>query len=129
MPRVCCLADLPPDAVTLFVNVLKKAGAPMLAAVQRINVAEIGKLAPAVLVCDLDALPTDPFEMLRQLRFVLADCVLIVYTGSEKRDFGLQCHLAGANGVLSKGSTLDQLAAGLRASLRSGCFTDPRLAA
>jgi DNA-binding NarL/FixJ family response regulator len=129
MPRTSCLADLRPDDVALFTTLLNKAGAPMLAVVAHLNVAEIGKLAPAVLVCDLDVLATDPLEMLRQLRFVLADSVIIVYTTSNRRAFGLAAHKAGANGVLSQGSTPDELARGLRASLRSGCFTDPRLAA
>jgi DNA-binding NarL/FixJ family response regulator len=129
MPRTCCLAGLSAGDALLFTEVLKKAGAPMGVVAARVNVPEIGKLAPAVLVCDLDALTTDPLEMLRQLRFVLADCVVIVYTTSDRREFGLEAHKAGANGVLSKESTIDELARGLRASLRSGCFTDPRLAA
>lgn len=113
----------------MFIAVLKRAGLPMSPSVASLDVVELAKLAPDALVADLDGLTVDPLERLRQLRFVLPTCIIVVYTANNTRPWGVKYHLAGANGVLSKSSTEAQLASGMRSSLRSGCFTDPRLTA
>jgi DNA-binding NarL/FixJ family response regulator len=109
MARTTCLADIDDAKVALFLHIVKDAKAPLLVTVGRVA--------------------TEPLEVLRQLRFVLPTCIIVVYTLSRKREWGLACHLAGANGVLSKTSNEGELVVGLRSSMRSGCFTDPRLAA
>ncbi len=129
MARTTCLADIDDAKVALFRHIVKDAKAPLLVTVGRVDVVALGALSPAVLICDLDDLATEPLEVLRQLRFVLPTCIIVVYTLSRKREWGLACHLAGANGVLSKTSNEGELVVGLRSSMRSGCFTDPRLAA
>ncbi|GAC1403924.1 MAG: hypothetical protein NVSMB64_06400 [Candidatus Velthaea sp.] len=120
------MADIEPDKVEMFTAVLKAAGAPALPVVARLDVAELGKLGPGLLVCDIDRLEVDPLEMLRQLRFVLQPCIIVVYT---EHSWGLACHVAGANGVLSKDSSEVELASGVRGALVNGCFTDPRFKA
>jgi DNA-binding NarL/FixJ family response regulator len=129
MLRTTCLADIDDTKVALFRVVVKQARAPVLVVVARVEVAALGALSPAVLICDLDHLELEPLEVLRQLRFVLPTCIIVVYTLSGKHGWGLACHLAGANGVLSKTSNEAELVVGLRSSMRTGCFTDPRLAA
>ncbi len=129
MIRVTCLADVAREQIAMFIAVLKRAGLPVSPSVAGLDVFELGKLAPDVLVADLDGLPVDPLERLRQLRFVLPACIIVVYTGNNTRAWGVDYHLAGATGVLSKASTEAELASGVRSSLRVGCFTDPRLAA
>jgi DNA-binding NarL/FixJ family response regulator len=128
MARTCCLAGMD-GAVPIFSAVFKAAGEPALATVARLNVAELGRLVPDVLVCDLDDLDVDPLELLRQIRFVLPDCLIAVYTGVMKRRWGRACHLAGANCLLAKNSDEEHLADGLRGAMLSGCYTDPRFAA
>jgi DNA-binding NarL/FixJ family response regulator len=113
----------------MFVAVLKRAGVPSLPNVVGLDVAGVGRLAPDLLVCDVDGLTVDPLEMLRQMRFVLPACIIVVYTQDIHRSWGLACHLAGANGVLSKASSKAELVLGVRSALRNGCFTDPRFAA
>ena len=49
-----------------------------------------------------------------------------VYTADDTREWTFACHLAGANAVLSKASSEDELATGIRGALVSGCYTDPR---
>ncbi|HVA28605.1 MAG TPA: hypothetical protein VNF68_10515 [Candidatus Baltobacteraceae bacterium] len=129
MPRVCCLASLAPQDVGLLSAALKRAGEPALSVVAHLNVAELHKLAPSLVIADLDGLEIDPLEMLRQLRFVLPNCILAVYTAVTKGSWGRACHLAGANCLLSKESSESQLSAGLRSAIRGGCYTDPRFAA
>jgi DNA-binding NarL/FixJ family response regulator len=129
MALISCLAGLGPEKVAMFIAVLKRAGVPIGPSVASLNVVELARLAPELLVCDVDELVVDRLEMLRQLRFVLPACIIIVYTVDGARTWAISCHLAGANGVLSKASTRTQLVAGVRSARRNGCFTDPRFAA
>jgi DNA-binding NarL/FixJ family response regulator len=129
MARVCCLAAVNPQDLPLLTTVLKGAGEPAVAIVARLDVAGLGKLAPDVLIADIDGLDVDPLEMLRQLRFVLPECVIVVYTAIVKPSWGRACHLAGASCMLSKASRQPQLISGLQFAIRTGCFTDPRCVA
>jgi DNA-binding NarL/FixJ family response regulator len=115
--------------VPMFSAVFKAAGELPLATLARLEVSELGRLLPDVLVCDIDTTEKDSLELLRQIRFVLPECLIAVYTGITKRTWAVACHLAGSNCVLSKESDERQLAKGLRGALRSGCHTDPRFAA
>ena len=112
----------------MFSAVFKAAGESPLATLARFDVPELGRLLPDVLVCDVNGIEKDSIELLRQIRFVLRECLIAVYTGLTERTWGLACHLAGAN-CLSKESDERQLAKGLRSALRSGCYTDPSFAA
>jgi DNA-binding NarL/FixJ family response regulator len=129
MARVCCLAAVDPNDVQLLGRALKGAGESGYALVALLDVAALGRLAPGVLLADIDHLEVDPLEALRQLRFVLPDCIIVVYTARVGSSWGRACHLAGVTCVLSKKSSELQLTAGLRLAFRNGCFTDPRLAA
>jgi DNA-binding NarL/FixJ family response regulator len=71
----------------------------------------------------------DKLELLRQIRFVLPSCVIVVYSGDSHRAWGLACHIAGANALLSKDSSKAELVEGLGDALASGCYTDPRFVA
>ena len=128
MARICCLAVDPKD-IPLLGAALNAAGEPGLAIVARLDVAALGKLSPDVLVADIDCQNVDPLEMLRQVRFVLPECVIVIYTGTATRAWGRACHLAGASCVLSKESGKALLVSGLQRAIQTGCFTDPRFAA
>jgi DNA-binding NarL/FixJ family response regulator len=95
----------------------------------RLNVPELRKLRPDILVVDLDQLEVDAFEMLRRLRFVLPECILVVYTAAPEQSWARECHFAGATCVLSKDSDEAELTVGLQHAIKSGCWTDPRFAA
>ena len=104
MARVCCLAAVDPKDIPLLGAALKGAGELGLTIVANVDVAALGKLAPDVLIADIDRQEVDALELLRQLRFVLPACVIVVYTGTVGRAWGRECHLAGASCVLSKES-------------------------
>jgi DNA-binding NarL/FixJ family response regulator len=129
MARVCCLAGIEADLVPLFSAVLRDSGESALAILANLDVPELSKLAPDILVCDVDRLEIDPLEMVRQLRFVLPACTMVVYTDAKDQAWARECHLAGATCVLSKRSDEPQLALGLRHAIQSGCWTDPRFVA
>jgi DNA-binding NarL/FixJ family response regulator len=126
MARICCLAAVAKTEIPLLAAALKGAGEPALTIIAHLTVPELRRLRPDVLVADVDGLETDALEMLRQLRFVLPDCVIVVYTASAELSWSRACHLAGASCVLAKGLQESQLASGLRQAIRIGCFADPR---
>jgi len=113
----------------MFSAVFKAAGEAPVAILACLDIFELEELAPDLLVCDIDGIDVDPLEFLRQIRFVLPDCLVVVYTGVMERTWGLVCLLAGANCLLSKDSDEQHLTTGLQAALQSGCYTDPRFVA
>ena len=115
--------------IPLFSSALRAAGVPALVTIARLDVAQLGRLAPNLLVCDVDGADVDQLELLRRLRFVLPDCLIAVYTGTLKRSWGVACHLAGVNCMLSKTADERNLTAGLHDALQNGCYTDPGFAA
>jgi CheY-like chemotaxis protein len=128
MARICCLAAVNPKDIPLLGAALKSAAKPSVTIVARLDVAALGRLAPDILVADIDKLEVDPLEMLRQLRFVLPDCLIVVYTAVVESSWGRACHLAGASCMLSKESHESQLMNGLLRAIHTGCFTDPSFA-
>jgi DNA-binding NarL/FixJ family response regulator len=128
MANTCCLAGIAISEVPIFCAILREAGGTGLVTVARLSVSELGRLTPNLLVCDIDSVEVDPLELLRQIRFVLPECIIAVYTGTVTRSRSRACHLAGANCLLSKSSSFASLARGLRSAERSGCFTDPSFA-
>lgn len=129
MVRTCCFAGIQESEVSTLSAVLRAVGMPGLATVSQLDVAELGRAVPDLLVCDVDAIDIDPLELLRRIRFVLPHCVIAVYTDKSTSAWSLACHLAGANCLLSKDSDEHHLARGVRVALQSGCYTDPRFAA
>jgi DNA-binding NarL/FixJ family response regulator len=129
MARICCLAGVDPKDIPLLAAALRGAGEPDLTIAARLDVAALRQVAPDVLIADIDGLEVDRLEMLRQLRFVLPECIIVIYTDQTESSWGRACHLAGANCLLSKEAHESQLKTGLRSAIRTGCFTDPRFAA
>lgn len=129
MTQKCCLAGIDMEHVPVLRTVLSDAGLPTLARLSSMNVTAIAAIAPSVLVCDVDSLAVDKLEQLRQLRFVLPGATIAVFTGRLDEAWAAACHVAGANCVLAKTSSGVELTSGIRAAVRSGCFTDPRFRA
>jgi len=105
---------------------LRAAGVAEVASYADLSVSGLGTLEPDLLVCDLDRLDVDRLEFLRRVRFVLPECLIAVYTADLHRIWSRACHLAGANCLLAKASSENDVAMGVRQTLRSGCFTDRR---
>jgi DNA-binding NarL/FixJ family response regulator len=129
MARTCCLAGIDDARLPVLSAAITSADAAALVTVAPLDVTELGRRSPDLLVCDVDGIDIDPIELLRQVRFVLPDATIAVYTGLLETPWGRACHLAGANCLLSKGSDQALLMRGLLVALKSGCYTDPRFAA
>jgi len=123
------LAGLQADHVRLLSTALRESGESSVTVLANIDVTELSKLLPSILVADVDGLVADPLEMVRQIRFVLPECIFVVYTAAKDQSWARECHLAGATGVLSKDSNEAEVRGGLRHALQSGCWTDPRFVA
>jgi DNA-binding NarL/FixJ family response regulator len=126
MASVCCLAGIEEAKIAKLSAALHRAGVALTVIVAPLRVTELGHLAPELIVCDIDDHIVDHLETLRQIRFVLPQCIIAVFTRVIEQSWVLSCHLAGANCVLSKDSSIAELAQGLLAGMESGCFTDPR---
>src|ERR1700684_3538403 len=100
MGSLCCLAGVDTAAVEMFGAVLRAVGLRAAATLMPLDVVQLHAAAPELLVCDLDGLDVDPLELLRQIRFVLPNCTIAVFTGIMDRRWGAACHLAGANCLL-----------------------------
>jgi DNA-binding NarL/FixJ family response regulator len=129
MARACCLVAVAPKDIPLLTAALAAVVEDSTTTLARFDIALLNVLAPDVLIVDIDDVTGDPAETLRQLRFVLPECIIAVYTSSSVARVVRECHNAGANALLSKTSTQEQLATGLRLAMWSGCFTDPRFVA
>jgi len=124
-----CLAGIDTAVVPGLITSLTLIGSSEPVTVCDIDVAALGKLEPDVVVMNVDPLLIDPLESIRMTRFVLQSSVIAVFTGKLEHSWGLACHLAGANCLLSNKGSADQTTLGLLHAMRSGCFTDPAFAA
>ncbi len=129
MPKISCLAGISRSLLPMFRAALIAAGVKAVVRIAQLNVAELGKIHPDLLLCDVDKVEIDQLELLRRIRFVLPSCMIAVYTGKLDRNWGVECHIAGANCLLTKNTPEDELAQGLRAAIASGCYTAPGFAA
>jgi len=93
-------------------------------ALARTKISEINAHAPDVLMIDLDHLPGDCLESVRQLRFVLPECTIAVLTSTFETRWAKRCHAAGACGVLPGGGSEAQILIGLQQALLTGAYTD-----
>lgn len=125
----CAVLSCDKDVANLLSEVLLEAGYDRPHRSAEVGVTKIGTYAPRVLMIDFDHLRSDKLESVRQLRFVLPECAIAVVSSNLKRGWARQCHMAGANAVLSSGSGAHRLLAGLQSAVRSGCYTDPEFAA
>ncbi len=124
-PLVSCLARIERGTVASLSAAVVASRFPAPIVIDRVNVTQLGLLAPNILVVDIDSLDIDPVEMLRMVRFVLPACLIAVYTAKLTHEWAAACHMAGANCLLSKTSDDVAVANGLQRALFSGCFTDP----
>ena len=128
MTHICCLAGIQADRIVMFTEILRGFGKLGSVHEARFNISELSNLKPAVVICDVDkSSMATPLEMLRQLRFVLPDSFLSVYTETAARTWARSCHNTGVNSILLKSSTPAEIADGIRLGLQSGCFTDPHV--
>jgi len=121
----CAILSRDEAVADLFSKVLLGAGYDYPQCSEDVRVAKLRTYAPRVLMIDVDHIRSDKLESIRQLRFVLPECAIAVVSSNLQGGWAKQCHMAGANGVLSSGSSAQRMIAGLQSAIRTGCYTDP----
>ena len=119
-----CIAGIEPASQPLLIASLTLIGSSEPVVMSEIDVTAIGALEPNLVVMNVDALTTDPFEAIRMTRFLLRSCIIAIFTARLDQSWSLSCHLAGASCLLSSGNGEDRTALGLLHGIRGGCFTD-----
>lgn len=120
MAYLCCLAGITPQAIPLIESVLRFVVGADVATVSGLDVSEGGRIAPDLLVCDVDRADVDQLELIRQIRLVLPECLIAVYSNVTLRMWGRACFLAGANCLLSKDADGAALAVKIQDAIRGG---------
>ena len=126
MARAHCLADIALQDIPTLTAAIRAAVAHAELTITPLDVPMLVAMAPVMLVADIDARHSEGLEALKQLRFVMPDCSIAVFTDGARPRFARDAHNAGANCVLSKASGVRELTDGLRRAWETGCFTDPR---
>jgi DNA-binding NarL/FixJ family response regulator len=125
----CAVLSCDNDVVNQFSGVLLEAGYDRPQCLEDVGVAKLGRYEPRVLMIDFDHIRSDKLESIRQLRFVLPDCAIVVVSSDLNGSWAMKCHMAGANAVLSSRSRARDMLAGVQRAVRTGCYTDPAFAA
>ncbi len=89
MAKTACLAGIDRAHTPMMPTALTLAAPKMRAEIARIDVVELRALVPALLICDIDDVSSDPLETLRQVRFVVPGCVIGVYTKTAELSWAL----------------------------------------
>jgi DNA-binding NarL/FixJ family response regulator len=113
-----------PTTERFFARLLDRAGYGPSQAVAKLSITQLAHAAPSFLLIDFQNLDIDELETLRQVRFVLPNCIIAVYSENSLQSWALECHLAGANCVIAKKSDKVSVAAGIRQASLGGCYTD-----
>lgn len=117
------------DVAALLTQTLVQGGYEHPECSSELGVAKLGTYDPSVFMVDFDHIRSDQLESVRQVRFVLPDCSIVVVSSDLRRTWARQCHLAGATCVLPGGQSASRLLSGLKRGVNSGCFTDPAFGA
>lgn len=114
-----------PSTELFFAHLLDRAGYGASQAMAQLSITHVAEAAPSFLLIDFQNLDIDELETLRQVRFVLPQCIIAVYSEKPVQSWALKCHLAGANCMLAKDSSEKSVADGIRLATVGGCYTDP----
>jgi DNA-binding NarL/FixJ family response regulator len=107
-------------------QILTEAGFSVVISLESLLLDEIGRHEPAVIFADVDFIDADPVVAIRQLRGIAPDATICAYTGRPDEGWASICARAGANCVISKSASPDEIVAGLLRALRIGAFVDHR---
>ena len=107
-------------------QVLSEAGFTVVMSHETLALDELGRNEPGVIFVDIDFIEGDPISALRQIRSVVPGATICAYTGSTTEGWAGTCSRAGANCVISKSATPDEIIAGILRALKVGAYVDER---
>jgi two-component system, NarL family, nitrate/nitrite response regulator NarL len=107
-------------------QVLSEAGFTVVLSQDTLALDQLGRNEPAVIFVDIDFIEVDPVSALRQIRSVVPGATICAYTGGTEEGWAATCNRAGANCVISKSATPDEIVAGILRALKVGVYVDER---
>lgn len=108
-------------------QLLSEAGFTVVATLETIAVAELGRTEPQLVLIDIDFVEDDAVSSLKLLRAVLPEATICVYTGTIDDGWATTLTRAGANGVITKLATPAEIIEAIRAALAAGNYLDRRI--
>ena len=107
-------------------QLLSEAGFSVVATLESLSLDEIGRHEPKVVFVDIDFLDVEPIAAIRQLRSVVPDATICVYTGNVDEGWAAACSRAGGNCLISKSAAPAEIVSGIQRALRVGVYVDWR---
>ena len=121
----CAILGRNDEVANLLSDILQRAGFDSPRRSEHLQVAKLAAYAPEALMIDFDHFSNEKLESVRQIRFVLPECAIAVVSSNLTSKWAAQCHMAGANGVLSRTAGSERMLGGLQSAVLTGCYTDP----
>lgn len=110
-----------------FLNqVLSEAGFTVVTSQGTLALDQLSRNEPSVIFVDIDFIEIDPVSALRQIRSVVPSATICAYTGGTEAGWAETCSRAGANCVISKSATPDEIVAGILRAVKVGAYVDER---
>jgi DNA-binding NarL/FixJ family response regulator len=107
-------------------QLLSDSGFNVVVTLDALSSDEIARYDPRVIFVDVDFIEAEPVAAIRQLRSCLPNATICAYTERTDPAWAATCSRAGANCILSKSATPEELVAGIQRALHVGVFVDPR---
>lgn len=107
-------------------HLLSEAGFYVVSTLESMALDLIARHDPRVIFVDVDFVDIEPVTAIRQLRSAVPDATLCAYTGRPEVGWAAICSRAGANCVISKSATPEEIVSGIQHALRVGAFVDHR---
>jgi DNA-binding NarL/FixJ family response regulator len=107
-------------------QLLSDAGFRVVVTLESPTLAEIARTKPAVIFIDVDFIEVDPVRAIRQIRSVLPNATICAYTGRTEAAWSGTCSRAGANCIISKSATPEEIVAGIERAIRVGAYVEHR---
>ena len=107
-------------------QLLSDGGFNVVVTLDAMSADEISRYDPRVIFVDVDFIDVEPVAAIRQLRGAVPNATICAYTEKLDAAWAATCSRAGANCVLSKSASPEELVAGIQRALRVGVFVDHR---
>lgn len=107
-------------------QLLSEFGFSVVTTLETMSLDDIGRNEPDLVFVDIDFLEIEPIVAIGQLHRVVPRATICAYTGRNDAAWAAECSAAGANCVISKGATPQEIILGVQHALSAGTFIDSR---
>jgi DNA-binding NarL/FixJ family response regulator len=108
-------------------QLLSEAGYTVVCLTESIDADELGRVEPHVVLVDIDFLEEESVGALRRLRAVLPEATICAYTGAVDPAWISAIAAAGANCIITKLASPEEIVDGITRAIRLGTYVDERL--